>query len=94
MFKICIFLSFWRLFCYNTSMKVDGKYIWDYDIKTLDLDIPAVLRWYLARKVSFGDFKSLDSDILEKNISKLDIDPTLKSMIEKYYANKRAKTNT
>ncbi len=75
-------------------MKVDGKYIWDYDIKTLDLDIPAVLRWYLARKVSFGDFKSLDSDILEKNISKLDIDPTLKSMIEKYYANKRAKTNT
>ncbi|TSC94942.1 MAG: Uncharacterized protein Athens101428_67 [Candidatus Berkelbacteria bacterium Athens1014_28] len=75
-------------------MKVDKKYIWDYDIKTLDLKNPLVLRWYLARKVNFGDYKSLDSSVLKKNLSKLDIDPTLKMMISKYYVNKRTKTST
>lgn len=89
-----ISLSFLSLFCYNLGMKVNKKYIWDYDTKTLDLKNPAVLRWYLARKVNFGDYKSLDSSILEKNLPQLDIDPTLKLMISKFYANKRAKTNT
>lgn len=74
-------------------MKVDKKYIWDYDTKTLDLKNPAVLRWYLARKVSFGDYKSIDSKLLELNLSKLDIDQTLKSMLKKFYANKRTKIN-
>ena len=74
-------------------MKVDNKYIWDYDIKTLDLKNPAVLRWYLTRKVNFGDYRSLDSNVLEKNLPKLDIDPTLKMMISKFYANKRTKTS-
>ena len=72
-------------------MKADKKYIWDYDIKTLDLSNPTALRWYLSRKVNFGDFKSIDSALLEKNLSRLDIDPALKAMIKKYYANKRTK---
>lgn len=75
-------------------MKVDKKYIWDYDTKTLDLTNPATLRWYLSRKVSFGDYKSLDSKVLESNLSKLDIDPTLKKMISKFYARKRTKIST
>lgn len=75
-------------------MKVDKKYIWDYDTKMLDLENPAVLRWYLARKINFGDYKSLDSRILEENLSKLDIDPTLKIMIKKFYVDKRAKINS
>lgn len=74
-------------------MKVDKKYIWDYEIKTLDLENPVVLDWYLTRKVNFGDYKSLDGLVLEKNLSKLDIDPTLKTMIQKYYVNKRAKVS-
>ncbi|MCX6812467.1 MAG: hypothetical protein NTW79_02500 [Candidatus Berkelbacteria bacterium] len=73
-------------------MKVDKKFIWDYETKNLNLKNPAVLRWYLARKINFGDYKSLNTKILEKNLADLEIDPTLKSMIKKFYANKRAKT--
>ena len=72
-------------------MKADKKFIWDYDTKTLDLKNPMTLCWYLSRKVNFGDFKAIDSALLEKNLSKLDIDPTLKTMIKRYYAGKRAK---
>lgn len=69
---------------------MDKKYIWDYEVKALDLRNPAVLCWYLTRKINFGDYKSIDSKILEANLSKLDIDPTLKKMIKKFYVNKRA----
>lgn len=80
--------------CYDQTMKVDKKYIWDYDPKTIDLKNPAVLRWYLARKINFGDWKSLDDKLLEENLNQLDIDPTLKQMLKKYYANKRTKNNS
>lgn len=75
-------------------MKVDKKYIWDYDPKTVDLKSPEVLRWYLARKIGFGDWKSLDAKLLEENLNQLEIDPTLKQMLKKYYANKRAKNHS
>ena len=72
-------------------MKIDQKYIWDYDIKSLDLKNPEVLKWYLARKINFGDWRSLDSKIVEQNLDYLDIDPTLKRMLKNYYAYKRTK---
>ena len=75
-------------------MKVRKNFIWDYDVKSIDLKNPATLCWYLSRKVNFGDFSSIDSELLEQNLSQLDIDPTLKSMLKKYYANKRAKNRT
>lgn len=75
-------------------MKVDKKYIWDYDPKTVDLKNPAVLRWYLARKINFGDWKSLDAKLLEQNLDQLEIDLTLKRMLKKHYANKRAKSHS
>ena len=75
-------------------MKFDKKYIWDYDPKTVDLKNPAVLRWYIARKINFGDWKSLDAKLLEQNLDQLEIDLTLKGMLKKYYANKRAKSHS
>jgi len=76
---------------YNLSVKADKKYIWDYDVKSVDLKKPAVLRWYLARKINFGDWKSIDTVQLEKNLKNLAIDPTLKKMLAKYYALKGTK---
>ena len=75
-------------------MKADSKYIWDYDIKSIDFDKPAQLRWYLARKINFGDWKGLDTSLVEKHLDKLDIDPALKKMLKDYYADKRAKNRS
>ena len=69
-------------------MKPDQKYIWDYDLKSIDLRKKAVLRWYLARKINFGDWESLKSKLVEKNLNYLKIDPTLKFMLKKYNASK------
>ena len=74
-------------------MKIDTKYIWDYDIKSTDLKNPAVLRWYLSRQINFGNWKNLDSSLVEKHLNRLDIDPTMKKMLKNYYAHKRTKNN-
>jgi len=75
-------------------MKSNQKYIWDYNIKPADFKKPAVLKWYLSRKINFGDWQSLNSKQIKKHLNSLDIDPTLKQMLKKYYAQKRTKTNS
>lgn len=75
-------------------MEIDKKYIWDYDVKSINLKKPAVLRWYLSRKINFGDWKSLDSKLVEKNLGSLTIDPQLKIMLKKFYAQKRTRNNS
>lgn len=75
-------------------MKPDKKYIWDYDLNSIDLKKTAVLRWYLARKINFGDWESLKSKIVEKHLDQLEIDPTLKIMLKKYYALKKTENNS
>jgi hypothetical protein len=75
-------------------MKVDPKYIWDYDIKSIDLKNQEVLRWYLSRQINFGNWRTLDTKLVEQNLSRLDIDPTLKRMLKKYYAYKETKNNS
>jgi len=75
-------------------METNQKYIWDYDARSLDLKNPSVLRWYLSRKINFGDWQSLDTELVEKNLNHLEIDPTLKQMLKKYYAKKGTKKNS
>ena len=72
-------------------MKPNKKYIWDYDINSIDLGKSAILRWYLARKINFGDWGSLKSKLVEKHLPYLDIDPTLKKMLKKYFESKKTK---
>lgn len=65
-------------------MKVTEDYIWDYDIKNLDLSEPKVLLWYLKRKVEYGDWEVLDRKTLKKHLPKLKIDPYLKKILQNF----------
>jgi hypothetical protein len=65
-------------------MKLTQKYIWDYDIKKMDLKNPDVLIWYLQRKIEYGDWKVLDRKTLRKYLPKLEINPYLKQILQNF----------
>lgn len=65
-------------------MKLNDKYIWDYDVKSLDLNNPKVLIWYLERKITYGDWESLDKKTLKKYLPKLKINLYLKKILNKF----------
>jgi len=65
-------------------MKLTSKYIWDYDIKSLDLSNPRVLIWYLERKITYGDWDSLDKKTLRKYLPKLNINIYLKRILNNF----------
>jgi hypothetical protein len=65
-------------------MKLTKNYIWDYDIKNLDLSRPEVLLWYLKRKVEYGDWEALDRKTLKRYLPKLKIDPYLKKILKNF----------
>jgi hypothetical protein len=65
-------------------MKLSRKYIWDYDIKKLDLRSPKVLIWYLKRKIEYGDWEALDRKTLKKYLPKLKINPYLKEVLRNF----------
>ena len=65
-------------------MKFTKDYIWDYDVKSLDLSKPSVLLWYLKRKIDYGDWEVLDRKTLKKYLPKLKIDPYLKQILKSF----------
>lgn len=65
-------------------MKLTKKYIWDYDVKNLDLKNPEVLLWYLQRKIEYGDWEVLDRKTLKKYLPKLRINPFLKEILRNF----------
>ena len=65
-------------------MKLTQKYIWDYDIKQMDLKNPDVLVWYLQRKIEYGDWGVLDRKTLRKYLPKLEINPYLKQILQNF----------
>ena len=65
-------------------MKATKDYIWDYDVKNLDLSKPRVLLWYLQRKVEHGDWQSLNRQTLKKYLPKLKINPYLKQILRDF----------
>ncbi len=65
-------------------MKLTKKYIWDYDVKNLDLSKPSVLLWYLKRKIDYGDWEALDRKTLKKYLPKLKINPYLKEILKSF----------
>lgn len=66
---------------YNTHMKISKKYIWDYDIKHMDLGKREALLWYLQRKAEHGEWKSLDKTTLKRHLGYLRLNPHLKQII-------------
>ena len=62
-------------------MKKTKTGIWDYDVKSLDLDNPTVLKWYLERKIRVGDWQSLDQKTIVKYLPKLNINKYVKKVL-------------
>ena len=62
-------------------MKLTKKYIWDYNVNSLDLSNKKTLLWYLKRKIEHGDWKVLDRKTLKENLRFLKIDPYLKQIL-------------
>jgi hypothetical protein len=65
-------------------MKLSRKYIWDYEIKKSDLKKPNFLKWYLERKIEYGDWEALDKRTLKENLAKLKINPYLKEILSEF----------
>lgn len=65
-------------------MKLTKDYIWDYDVKKLDLSNPEVLKWYLKRKIEYGDWEVLDKETLKQYLPKLKINPYLKQILRNF----------
>ena len=65
-------------------MKITKDYIWDYDVKNLDLLKPEVLLWYLKRKIEHGDWETLDKKTLKEHLPKLKINPYLKKILRDF----------
>jgi hypothetical protein len=84
MFVLKTDLFFYSKIVYNINMKLSSKYIWDYDVKNLDLSNPRVLIWYLERKITCGDWDCLDKKTLKKYLPKLKINPYLKEILNKF----------
>jgi hypothetical protein len=62
-------------------MKKNKNYIWDYDMKNLDLSKEEAILWYLKRKIEHGDWQALDRKTLKKYLPKLKIDRYLKEIL-------------
>lgn len=65
-------------------MKITKNYIWDYDVKNLDLSKKDVLLWYLKRKIEHGDWEVLDRETLRKYLKKIKINPNLKKILNNF----------
>ena len=57
---------------------------WDYDLSTLDLENPEVQKWYLTRKLQFGDLTDIKVENLKKYLTDLEVDPSLKELLHNY----------
>lgn len=57
---------------------------WDYDLANSDLSNPQTKIWYLNRKLQFGDFSDLKRKDLEDYLPNLNIDPSLKELLQNY----------
>jgi len=70
-------------------MKKSKNYIWDYNIKSLDLSREEAILWYLKRKIEYGDWKALDRKILKRYLPKLKIDRYLKEILISFLYEKK-----
>jgi len=71
----------------SEKLTVKNKAIfWDYDLKKADLKNPKILLWYLNRKLKFGDLAGIKKVDLKKYFSKLEINSSLKELLQNYLA--------
>jgi len=68
------------------NMRIIDKTVWDYQIKKKDLKDPKILKWYLERKINFGDWSGVKAKELKKYLAHLKIDSSLKKLLIEYFA--------
>lgn len=78
------------------KQKISKNIAWDYDVESLDLEDPAVLKWYISRKINTADWRGLRYDWLKQYLPELDIiDPQIRKFLEyfvkRYEKEKRSK---
>ena len=56
--------------------------VWDYDIRTADFSDPWVIRWYLARRINWGDWKGLRKRDILKHLPRLAITDGMKKFLK------------
>jgi len=64
--------------------KINKKIFWDYNVKKMDLSNPKAKIWYLNRKLRFGDLLGLKRTDLKKYLPELDINPSLKELLQNF----------
>lgn len=57
---------------------------WDYNLAKMDLKKPAVLLWYLNRKLLFGDLSGLKKSDLKKYLPQLNINESLRELLANF----------
>lgn len=55
--------------------------VWDYDISTADFSDPWVMRWYLARRINWADWKGLRKKDIKEHLPYLKIEPGMKKFL-------------
>lgn len=69
--------------------KTEKAVFWDYHLNRTNLVNPKIKSWYLNRKLRFGDFSGLTKKELKKYLPKLDINPSLKELLQNYLKNSK-----
>ncbi len=64
--------------------EAENPIFWDYALSKTDLSDPKVKIWYLNRKIQFGDFSNITKNDLRAYLPKLDIDPSLRELLQNY----------
>ncbi len=57
---------------------------WDYDVNKIDLNNSKVKKWYLERKIKFGDFSGISKKDLKKYLPRLEIDSSMKELLQNF----------
>ena len=57
---------------------------WDYDLNKADSSHPEVKTWRLNRQLQFGDFSGITKNDLKKYLPILNIDSSLKELLQNY----------
>ena len=60
--------------------------VWDYDIRTADFSDPRVMRWYLSRRINWGDWKGLRKADIKNQLPHLAITKGMKRFLKRVLA--------
>ncbi len=55
--------------------------VWDYDIQSLNFSNPWVMRWYLARRINYADWRGLRKADIKKHLPRLDISTGMRQLL-------------